>query len=97
MLQKTRCQAPPSAVRPPAQTPAPCGSKLRTAGGKNIIRAAFLAFLATFAGCYLFYTLPDLVASLAGKVLPPVFYESQHQLLAVGTCLFNWVITAFYR
>ena len=41
------------------------------------MRAAFLAFFATFAGCYLLYTLPDLVASMLGRSMPIWFYESQ--------------------
>jgi hypothetical protein len=47
------------------------------AGAKNIMRGFFLAFLATFAGCFLFYTLPDAVAAQLGRVMPIWFYEGQ--------------------
>ena len=41
------------------------------------MRGFFLAFLATFAGCVLFYTLPDAVAAQLGRVMPIWFYEGQ--------------------
>jgi hypothetical protein len=66
-------------------------------GGKNIIRGAFLAFLATFLGCFLLYTLPDAVAANMGRVLPLWFYEAQNQLLAIGSCTLNWAFTAAFR
>lgn len=47
------------------------------AGMRNIIRAFFLAFLATTAGCLFSFTLPDGVASLLGKTLPAWVYANQ--------------------
>lgn len=47
------------------------------AGSKNILRGFFLAFLATFCGCFFFYTLPDAVAAQLGRVMPIWFYEGQ--------------------
>lgn len=44
---------------------------------RNIIRAFFLAFLATTAGCLFSFTLPDGVASLLGKTLPAWVYANQ--------------------
>lgn len=52
-----------------------------TAGTKNILRGFFLAFLATFCGCFFFYTLPDAVAAAAGRVMPAWFYEGQVRCL----------------
>lgn len=66
-------------------------------GAKNIMRGFFLAFLATFAGCFLFYTLPDAVAAQLGRVMPIWFYEGQSMLLVIGTCSMNWLMTAFTR
>lgn len=48
-----------------------------TAGLRNILRGCLLAFLATFAGCFLFFTLPDLVASKINKQLPYWFYANE--------------------
>ena len=48
-----------------------------TAGLKNILRGCLLAFLATFAGCFLFFTLPDLVASKINRQLPYWFYANE--------------------
>lgn len=69
----------------------------RNQGGKNIMRGAFLAFLATFGGCVAFYTAPDALASALGRVLPLWFYEGQAMLLAIGSCVFNWTVTAAFR
>jgi hypothetical protein len=65
------------------------------AGGKNILRGFFLAFLATFTGCIFFYTLPDAIAAALGRVMPFWFYEGQTMLLAIGACTMNWLFTAF--
>lgn len=65
------------------------------AGGKNILRGFFLAFLATFTGCIFFYTLPDAIAAALGRVMPFWFYEGQTMLLAIGSCTMNWLFTAF--
>ena len=48
-----------------------------TAGLRNILRGCLLAFLATFAGCFLFFTLPDLIASKINKQLPYWFYANE--------------------
>jgi len=66
-------------------------------GVKNIARAMLLAFIATFAGCALFYTLPDAIAAALNKAMPFWFYESQKTLLALGSCSANWIMTSFYR
>lgn len=52
-----------------------------TAGLRNILRGCLLAFLATFAGCFLFFTLPDLVASKINKQLPYWFYANEVSFL----------------
>ena len=41
------------------------------------MRGFFLAFLATFCGCFCFYTLPDTIAAQLGRVMPIWFYEGQ--------------------
>ncbi|KAI7841013.1 hypothetical protein COHA_005241 [Chlorella ohadii] len=66
-------------------------------GSKNILRGFFLAFLATFCGCFFFYTLPDAVAAQLGRIMPIWFYEGQSMLLAIGTCTMNWLFTGFTR
>ncbi|KAK9810151.1 hypothetical protein WJX72_005684 [[Myrmecia] bisecta] len=66
-------------------------------GVKNIARAMLLAFLATFGGCALFYTIPDAIAAALNKTMPFWFYESQKTLLALGSCSANWIMTSFYR
>ncbi|KAL3140129.1 hypothetical protein ABBQ38_004406 [Trebouxia sp. C0009 RCD-2024] len=66
-------------------------------GLRNILRGCLLAFLATFAGCFLFFTLPDLVASKINKQLPYWFYANEKVLLCVGTTLCNTLMTAFFR
>lgn len=64
-------------------------------GGKNIMRGFFLAFLATFCGCFCFYTMPDAIAAQLGRVLPFWFYEGQSMVLAIGTCTMNWLFTGY--
>ena len=66
-------------------------------GGKNIMRGAFLAFMATFSGCLLFYTAPDALAAQLNRVLPIWFYEGQTVLLTLGTTLMNLLFTSIYR
>mmetsp|Transcript_3798 Transcript_3798/g.10852 ORF Transcript_3798/g.10852 Transcript_3798/m.10852 type:complete len:259 (-) Transcript_3798:732-1508(-) len=66
-------------------------------GGKNIMRGAFLAFMATFSGCLLFYTAPDAIAAQVNRVLPIWFYEGQTVLLTLGTTLMNLLFTSIYR
>ncbi len=41
------------------------------------MRGCFLAFLATFCGCFFLYTLPDAIAAQLGRVMPYWFYEGQ--------------------
>lgn len=47
------------------------------AGVKNILRGALLAVAATFLGCAVFFTLPDMVAAQLNKTMPYWFYESE--------------------
>ncbi len=47
------------------------------------MRGFFLAFLATFSGCFFFYTLPDAIAAQLGRVLPFWFYEGQVRCVCV--------------
>jgi len=54
----------------------PCSSP-GLAGIKNIMRGALLATAATFLGCALFFTLPDLIASQLNRTMPYWFYESE--------------------
>jgi hypothetical protein len=42
-----------------------------------LLRGALLAIAATFLGCFLFYTLPDLVAAQFNRQMPYWFYESE--------------------
>lgn len=60
-------------------------------------RGLLLAVVATFGGCALFYSLPDALASAVGRSLPYWFYESEKLLLALGSAVANWVVTAFFR
>ena len=71
------------------------------AGLKNILRGCLLAFLATFAGCFLFFTLPDLVASQLNKQLPYWFYANEVRLKsACSICIYdacaNWTHDCCY-
>jgi len=84
-------------INPPPARGMEMSDEEKKQGGKNILRGAFMAFLATFAGCVLFYTAPDAVASQFNRVLPMWFYEGQSMLLAIGSCLVNWVFTAAFR
>ena len=84
-------------INPPPARGMELSEEERKQGGKNIIRGAFLAFLATFGGCFALYTAPDAVAAAVNKVLPLWFYEGQTMLLAIGSCLFNWIFTSAFR
>lgn len=84
-------------INPPPARGMEMSAEERSQGGKNIMRGAFLAFLATFGGCFAFYTAPDAIASALGRVLPLWFYEGQAMLLAIGSCLVNWAVSAAYR
>lgn len=81
---------------PPASGPdaSPAAKKQ---GQKNVGRALLLSVMATFAGCFLFYTLPDSLLSAFGKSMPVWFYEGESAVLAIGSALGNWVMTSFYR
>lgn len=46
------------------------------------MRGCFLAFLATFCGCFFLYTLPDFIAAQLGRVMPFWFYEGQVRVAA---------------
>lgn len=84
-------------INPPPARGLELSDEEKKQGGKNILRGAFLAVLATFAGCMAFYTLPDALAAQFDRVLPFSFYEGQTMLLAIGSCTFNWLFTALYR
>lgn len=59
---------------PPSRAPG-ATEKERSRGFKNIVRAVFLALLATFMGIFLTYTLPDLVSGALGRTMAEWFYE----------------------
>ncbi|DBA99510.1 hypothetical protein WJX82_000233 [Trebouxia sp. C0006] len=81
----------------PTSTSSTASEDEKKKGLKNILRGCLLAFLATFAGCFLFFTLPDLIASKLNKQLPYWFYANEKVLLCVGTTLCNFLMTAFFR
>lgn len=54
------------------------------AGLKNILRGCLLGFLATFTGCFFFFTFPDLIAAKLNRQLPYWFYANE-----VGHMLFK--------
>ena len=54
------------------------------AGVKNILRGALLAVAATFLGCALFFTLPDMAAAQLNKTMPYWFYESEVRCSALS-------------
>ena len=60
-----------------------------TAGLRNILRGCLLAFLATFAGCFLFFTLPDLIASKINKQLPYWFYANEVSFQTLLNVMFH--------
>lgn len=88
-----------NALFPPGSAEA--GEELSSAqkvrGAKNVGRGLLLAVVATFAGCALFYSFPDAVASALGRSMPYWFYESEKLLLAAGSAVANWVITGWFR
>ena len=73
------------------------GAAQKVRGAKNVGRGLLLAVGATFAGCALTYSFPDALASALGRSMPYWFYESEKLLLAAGSAVANWVVTAFYR
>lgn len=66
-------------------------------GFRNILRGTILAFMATFLGCFVAYTLPDMVAATVNRVLPYWFYEYETTILTVGTCISQLIMSAFFR
>jgi hypothetical protein len=84
-------------INPPPARGMEMSEEERKQGGKNIMRGAFLAFLATFVGCFLFYTAPDAIAAAFNRVLPLWFYEGQSMLLAIGSCTMNFLFAALFR
>jgi hypothetical protein len=89
-----------NAIFPPG-TPGEPGEELSAAqklrSAKNVGRGLLLAVVATFAGCALLYSFPDALASALGRSMPYWFYESEKLLLAAGSAVANWVITAGFR
>lgn len=49
------------------------------------------------AGIFLFYSLPDLLASVAGRALPFWFYESQALICTIAANSLMFVLGSFYR
>ena len=84
-------------ISPPPARGMEISDEEKKQGGKNILRGAFLAFMATFSGCLLFYTAPDALAAQFNRVLPLWFYEGQTILLTLGTTLMNLLFTSIYR
>ena len=84
-------------INPPPARGLEMSDEEKKQGGKNIMRGAFLAFLATFIGCFALYTAPDAIAAAMNRVLPLWFYEGQSMLLAIGSSLFNWTFTSVFR
>lgn len=64
---------------PPSGPDAPPEQKKQ--GFRNILRGTGLAFGATFLGCFVAYTMPDMAANAAGRVLPYWFYEYEVRAL----------------
>jgi hypothetical protein len=84
-------------INPPPSRGMEMSDEEKKQGGKNILRGAFLAFLATFIGCFLLYTAPDAIAAQLNRVMPYWFYEGQSMLLAIGSCTVNWAFSALFR
>ncbi|KAK9810781.1 hypothetical protein WJX73_006691 [Symbiochloris irregularis] len=66
-------------------------------GIKNVLRGLVLAIMATFLGCFLTVTLPDTIVGFFNRAMPYWFYESQVQLLSIGTAVSNFIMTAYFR
>lgn len=81
-------------IEPP---PSPSSEERNSNAMKHIVRGFILAFIATCIGCWLFYSLPDLIVSLFNSFMPVWFYEYQNVILTVGSCVANWYMSAFYR
>eukprot|EP01023_Acetabularia_acetabulum_P063576 TRINITY_DN79_c0_g1_i1.p1 TRINITY_DN79_c0_g1~~TRINITY_DN79_c0_g1_i1.p1 ORF type:complete len:286 (+),score=26.65 TRINITY_DN79_c0_g1_i1:75-860(+) len=81
----------------PLATSTDASEKQKKQGGKNVLRGILLAVTATLSGMFLCYSLPDYIASFMGKVMPYEFYQSQPIFLAMGTTVFNFVMTSFFR
>lgn len=65
---------------------------------KNLLRAALLTVITTFLGCWLFFTLPDIMCNLLTKSpLPVWFYQKETIILCLGTTLCNFLCSAFLR
>lgn len=65
---------------------------------KNLLRAALLTVIATFLGCWLFFTFPSLVSNLVTKgPLPVWFYQKETMILCIGATLSNFACSAFFR
>jgi hypothetical protein len=84
-------------INPPPARGMEVSDEEKKQGGKNILRGAFLAFMATFSGCLLLYTAPDAIAAQFNRVLPLWFYEGQTILLAIGSCMMNLIFTSLFR
>lgn len=84
-------------INPPPARGMEVSDEEKKQGGKNILRGAFLAFMATFSGCLLLYTAPDAIAAQLNRVLPLWFYEGQTILLAIGSCMMNLIFTSLFR
>jgi hypothetical protein len=84
-------------INPPPIRGAEVSDEEKKQGGRNILRGAFLAFMATFSGCLLLYTAPDAIAAQLNTVLPLWFYEGQTILLTLGSTLMNLIFTSLFR
>ena len=84
-------------INPPPARGMEVSDEEKKQGGKNILRGAFLAFMATFSGCLLIYTAPDALAAQFNRVLPLWFYEGQTILLAIGSTMMNLIFTSLFR
>lgn len=69
----------------------------KTKGMRNILRGAFLAFIATFAGTLLTSLFPVYAAKALGKEMPWWFFDYQYKFTALGSIISNFLMTAFYR
>lgn len=84
-------------INPPPVRGAEVSDEEKKQGGRNILRGAFLAFMATFSGCLLLYTAPDAIAAQLNTVLPLWFYEGQTILLTLGSTFMNLIFTSLFR
>ncbi len=84
-------------INPPPARGMEVSDEEKKQGGKNILRGAFLAFMATFSGCLLLYTAPDAMAAQLNRVRPMWLYEGKNILLAIGSCMMNLIFTSLFR